>query len=181
MFVKNILVGKRGNVVTIEPTADLTAAVKLLAERRIGGRHPGRQSSHRRHLVGARYCARARRAWTDSAEQTGRSGHDARCKDLLRRRYHRRLDGPNDDGQIPPYAGGGAGKAHRHRVDWRCSQEPRRRNRTRIRSATRLHPPVIRSMDYTHRSGSLPDRDERSVTDISRSPRHVCFTPISRY
>jgi CBS domain-containing protein len=36
MLVKNILVGKRGNVVTIEPTADLTAAVKLLAERRIG-------------------------------------------------------------------------------------------------------------------------------------------------
>ena len=33
---KNILVGKRGNVVTIEPTADLAAAVKLLAERRIG-------------------------------------------------------------------------------------------------------------------------------------------------
>jgi CBS domain-containing protein len=36
MFVKNILVGKQGNVVTIEPSADLTAAVKLLAERRIG-------------------------------------------------------------------------------------------------------------------------------------------------
>jgi CBS domain-containing protein len=36
MIVKNILVGKRGNVVTIEPTADLTAAVKVLAERRIG-------------------------------------------------------------------------------------------------------------------------------------------------
>jgi CBS domain-containing protein len=37
MIVKNILAGKRGgNVVTIEPTADLTAAVKLLAERRIG-------------------------------------------------------------------------------------------------------------------------------------------------
>jgi CBS domain-containing protein len=36
MIVKNVLVGKRGNVVTIEPTADLTAAVKLLAERRIG-------------------------------------------------------------------------------------------------------------------------------------------------
>ena len=46
----------------------------------------------------------------------------------------------------------------------------------KIRSATRLHPPVIRSMDYTHRSGSLPDRDGRPVTDISRSPRHVCFT-----
>ena len=36
MIVKNILDSKRGNVVTIEPTADLTAAVKLLAERRIG-------------------------------------------------------------------------------------------------------------------------------------------------
>ena len=36
MIVKNILLGKRGNVVTIEPTADLAAAVKLLAERRIG-------------------------------------------------------------------------------------------------------------------------------------------------
>jgi hypothetical protein len=31
MIVKNILLGKGGNVVTIEPTADLAAAVKLLA------------------------------------------------------------------------------------------------------------------------------------------------------
>jgi len=36
MIVKNILNNKRGNVVTIKPTADLTAAVKLLAEQRIG-------------------------------------------------------------------------------------------------------------------------------------------------
>jgi CBS domain-containing protein len=36
VIVKNILHGKRENVVTIEPTADLAAAVKLLAERRIG-------------------------------------------------------------------------------------------------------------------------------------------------
>ncbi len=36
MIVKNILLGRRGNVVTIDPTADLAAAVKLLAERRIG-------------------------------------------------------------------------------------------------------------------------------------------------
>jgi CBS domain-containing protein len=36
MIVKNVLVGKRGNVVTIQPTADLTAAIKLLAEQRIG-------------------------------------------------------------------------------------------------------------------------------------------------
>jgi CBS domain-containing protein len=36
MIVKDILNSKRGNVVTIKPTADLTAAVQLLAEQRIG-------------------------------------------------------------------------------------------------------------------------------------------------
>ncbi len=36
MIVKSILAGKRGDVVTIEPTANLTAAAKLLAEQRIG-------------------------------------------------------------------------------------------------------------------------------------------------
>jgi CBS domain-containing protein len=36
MIVKNILAGKHGNVVTVEPTADLAAAVKLLTERHIG-------------------------------------------------------------------------------------------------------------------------------------------------
>jgi len=36
MIVKDIFVGKRDNVVTIEPNADLAAAVKLLAEQRIG-------------------------------------------------------------------------------------------------------------------------------------------------
>ncbi len=36
MIVKNILAGKGGNIVTIEPIANLAAAVKLLAEHRIG-------------------------------------------------------------------------------------------------------------------------------------------------
>jgi CBS domain-containing protein len=36
MIVKNILAGKGGNVITIEPTADVIAAVKLMAERGIG-------------------------------------------------------------------------------------------------------------------------------------------------
>ena len=36
MIVKNILAGKPGDVVTIEPTADLAAAVRLLTERHIG-------------------------------------------------------------------------------------------------------------------------------------------------
>ena len=36
MIVKDLLLGRRGNVVTIEPTAVLAAAVNVLAERRIG-------------------------------------------------------------------------------------------------------------------------------------------------
>ena len=36
MIVKNILAAKQGDVVTIEPTADLAAAAKLLTERQIG-------------------------------------------------------------------------------------------------------------------------------------------------
>ena len=36
MIVKNILAGKGDNVVTINPTADVIAAVQLLAERGIG-------------------------------------------------------------------------------------------------------------------------------------------------
>ena len=36
MIVKNILADKRGDVITIEPSADLAAAIKLLAERGIG-------------------------------------------------------------------------------------------------------------------------------------------------
>jgi CBS domain-containing protein len=36
MIVKEILAGKGGNVVAIDPTADITAAMKLMAERGIG-------------------------------------------------------------------------------------------------------------------------------------------------
>jgi CBS domain-containing protein len=36
MIVKDLLLKRRGNVVTIEPAADLAAAVNMLAERRIG-------------------------------------------------------------------------------------------------------------------------------------------------
>ncbi len=81
MIVKNILLGRRG--VTIEPTADLAAAVKLLAERRIGA-VVILGADHR--IVGiTRHRPRTRRAWVDSAQRTGWSSYDARCEDLLRR------------------------------------------------------------------------------------------------
>jgi CBS domain-containing protein len=36
VIVKDLLLGRRGDVVTIEPSADLAAAANVLAERRIG-------------------------------------------------------------------------------------------------------------------------------------------------
>jgi CBS domain-containing protein len=36
MSLKNILAAKGGNIICIEPTADLTAAAKLLSTHRIG-------------------------------------------------------------------------------------------------------------------------------------------------
>ena len=76
MFVKNILADKRGNVVTIEPTADLAAAAKLLAERGIGA--VVILGADRRTVgILSERDPRGRRAWADSAEQTGQSTHDA--------------------------------------------------------------------------------------------------------
>ena len=83
MIVKNILLGKDGNVVTIEPTADLAAAVKLLAERRIGAVVVLGAYHRIVGILSERDIVRALAEWTSSAERTGRSSHDPRCKDQL--------------------------------------------------------------------------------------------------
>ena len=85
MIVKDLLLGRRGNVVTIEPTAVLAAAVKLLAERRIGA-VVILGADHRIVGILSRYCARARRAWADSTAQDGRSVHDASIGDVVKNR-----------------------------------------------------------------------------------------------
>ena len=144
MIVKNILVGKRGNVVTIEPSADLTAAIKLLAEQRIGAvvilgadhRIVGILSE--RDIV--RVLAEHGRTVLNEPVSQVMTRDVKTCSE---RRHYRKLDGAHDDGKIPPYASGRAREAHRHRVDWRRGQKPRRGDRTRSRSATRLCPPVI--------------------------------------
>ena len=62
MTVKAILSRKGSDVVTIAPTANLAAAVKLLAERRIGAVIvTGAGQSGGRHPVRTRYRAHARR------------------------------------------------------------------------------------------------------------------------
>ena len=78
MFVKNILADKRGNVVTIEPTADLAAAAKLLAERGIGAVVILGADRRTVGILSERDIVRAvAEHGADSAEQTGQSTHDA--------------------------------------------------------------------------------------------------------
>jgi CBS domain len=133
-FVKNILLGKPGNVVTIEPHAELAAAVKLLTERRIGA-VVILGADHR--IVGILSERDIVRALADRGPGALLEPVSQVMTRVLRRRHHRELDGSHDDGKIPTYAGGGAGKAGWHCVDWRCGQESRRGDRARSRSFTR--------------------------------------------
>ncbi len=59
MNVKTILAAKGGDIFSIEPTADLAAAAKLLSTHRIGAAViRGAGGTTVRHSVGTRYCAR---------------------------------------------------------------------------------------------------------------------------
>ena len=63
MNVKAILAAKGGEVISIEPTADPTAAARLLGARRIGAVViRGARRAPRRHIVRARHRARDFRA-----------------------------------------------------------------------------------------------------------------------
>ena len=137
MIVKNILLGKRGNVVTIEPNAELAAAVKLLTERRIGAVVILGADHRIVGILSERDIVRAlaERGPAALREPVGQvmtrdvkiCSEDDTIESLM---------GHMTTGRIPPYAGGGAGKARWHRVDWRCGQESRRGDRARSRSFT---------------------------------------------
>ena len=147
MIVKDLLLGRRGNVVTIEPAADLAAAIGVLAERRIGAVV----------ILGADHRIVGILSERDIVHALGEHGPTALqrtvgqfmtrdVKTCSENDTIESLDGPHDHRKIPPYASGGARKARRHSVNWRCGQEPRRRDRARSRSVTRLHPAIVRSM-----------------------------------
>ena len=98
MIVKNILLGKRGNVVTIEPNAELAAAVKLLAERRIGAVV----------ILGADHRIVGILSERDIVRALAERGPAALREPV----------GQVMTRDVKTYAGGGAGKAGWHRVDW---------------------------------------------------------------
>ena len=62
MTVRAILDTKGHQIQSVEPDAKLSAAIKILGERKIGAVLVMNQGAPRRHPVGARHRPRARRA-----------------------------------------------------------------------------------------------------------------------
>ena len=120
MTVRAILSRKGRDVATIAPTATLSEAVKLLAQRRIGAVVVTGPDNRVAGILSERDIVRvARRARPRRARRQCRGRDDAQGHDLHRSRHRRGDHGADDDRQIPPSAGGGAGPARRHHLDRR--------------------------------------------------------------
>ena len=134
MIVKDLLLGRRGNVVTIEPTSDLAAAVNVLAERRIGAVVILGADHRIVGILSERDIVHALAEHGPTALHRTVSQFMTRdVKTCSENDTIESLMGSYDHGKIPPSAGGGARKARRHCANWRCGQEPRRRDRARSR------------------------------------------------
>ena len=146
MTVKAILSRKGGDVVTIEPTANLSEAVKLLAERRIGALVVTGPDNRVVGILSERDIVRAlgrarrrRRSTTMSRAVMTRKVMTCTESDTIASIMERMTDG-----QIPPSAGGRAGPARRHHLDRRRGEVSRSRRWSASRRAARLHPDRLR-------------------------------------
>ena len=84
MIVKNILAGKGGNVITINPTADVIAAAKLMAERGIGAVVVLGADHRIVGILSERDIVQAlAEHGAGSAERTGQPSNDTRSQDLF--------------------------------------------------------------------------------------------------
>ena len=188
MTVKAILSRKGGDVVTIEPTANLSEAVKLLAERRIGALVvTGPDSAWSASCPSATSCARWR-ARAGRARRQCRRRDDAQGHDLHRDRHDRVDHGADDDGQIPSPAGGRAGPARRHHLDRRRGQASRsKRSRARV-DALRDYIQTAYACD--HLTAALQARPRRQRRDrlvdlferaLGRLARRARSPPAARW
>jgi CBS domain-containing protein len=126
MIVKNILADKRGDVITIEPSADLAAAIKLLAERGIGAVV----------VLGADHRIVGILSERDIVQALAEHGA-AVLSEPVSQVMTREVKTCSEDDTIGDLMGrmttgrfrhlpGAAGQAGRYRIDRRRGQEPRR-------------------------------------------------------
>jgi len=95
MSLKNILAAKGGDVISIEPTADLAEAAKLLSTHRIGVLVVLDADKRLAGILSERDIVRAR---SDGSEGTGRGGDDAQRHHVRRERFDQRRHRPHDEG-----------------------------------------------------------------------------------
>lgn len=100
MTVKTILDRKGSDVATIEPTADLASAVKLLAARRI-------RTGDRGHHLGTGHHTCIGRVRRRSARAAGWTGDDPQSSHLHSRGHNEQHYGADDRRQVPALAGRG--------------------------------------------------------------------------
>ena len=124
MSLKTILAAKGGNIVCIEPTADLAAAAKLLSTHRIGALVVLDGDGRLVGILSERDIVRTHRSDVGStvlqlpvAQVMTRNVSHLRREQFDQQRY-----GPHDERQIPPCAGARQGSPHRHGVDRRCAK-----------------------------------------------------------
>ena len=171
MTVKAILSRKGRDVVTIAPTANLSEAVKLLAEQRIGAVVVTGADDRVAGILSERDIVRALgERGADGARRQCRGGDDAQGHDLRRGRHDRGHHGADDDGQIPPSAGGGAGPARRRHLDRRRGED--RASRRSSASPTRCASTSRRRSARSRTSHSSREREARA-TPAPRSPRRA--------
>ncbi len=158
MIVKSILAGKRGDVVTIEPTANLTAAAKLLAEQRIGAVV----------IVGADHRIVGILSERDIVRALAERGPTA-LNEPIGQVMTRDVKTCTEDDAVEGLMGRMTTGKFRHMP---VVQQGKligivsigdvvknrvRRDGTRSRSTTRLHPSIIRSIVSINQSTSLSD------------------------
>jgi hypothetical protein len=120
MTVKTILAEKGSEVVSIDFTADLAAAAKLLTKHRIGalvvlgagGRLAGILSE--RDIVRAIAESGITALQLPIAQVMTRNVSTCDVNDSIKQRCR-----PDDEGQIPPYAGARQRPTRRDGIDWR--------------------------------------------------------------
>ena len=82
MTVRSILDTKGHQILSVEPDAKLSAAIKILGERKIGAVLVMNQGRLGRHPVGARHRPGAGRARRQGARGAGQRGDDAQGREL---------------------------------------------------------------------------------------------------
>ena len=144
MNVKAILAAKKrnlgGDIVSIEPTANLAAAAKSLSAHRIGAVLIRGAAGRLAGILSERDIVRALSEHGADALAVPSVADDPRGSDVRGGRFGGQQHGANDGRKFPSPAGHRQWTAGWAYLDWRRGQATRRGDRERVRGDEGLHP-----------------------------------------